>query len=104
LYNIPYDEYNYFLVVDDIYDSGVTLDNIIDLLYETSHSVLGEIFDETENYFIPTVLYTQKTKEEMHDQGIVYGRRVQRAYEEVRQETPEENPWVIFPWDERRPG
>jgi hypoxanthine phosphoribosyltransferase len=100
VYSIPYNDYKYFLVVDDLIDSGTTMDNILEVLYDTSEHVLGEEFNDIDNFFIPAVIYTQKSKKEMKDQGIIYGRRVARVYQEITQTKTKEDPWVIFPWDE----
>ena len=91
IYNIPYDEYENFLVVDDIYDKGTTMDNVIDVLIEAADDQM-EVYTDSRPHFIPCVTYTQKSKKKMKAKGIIFGRKIKKV-NGVR-------PWLIFPWDE----
>jgi hypoxanthine phosphoribosyltransferase len=87
---VDYETFDYIIVIDDIYDSGETMEG---LLY-----AFGEIaaaFEE-DTKFIPCVTFTQKKKKFMQDNGIIYGEKIKKINGV--------SPWLVFPWDEDMEG
>ncbi len=91
VYNIPYEEFKTILVIDDIYDSGESMDNVIQVLEETAQSMANDSFEGNLPVFIPCVVYTQKKKKKMVNQGIIFGRKIKKV--------DGKRPWIVFPWD-----
>ena len=85
LFMIDYESPDYIIVVDDIYDSGETMQG---LLYAMSE--IASTFKEDVK-LIPCTVFTQKSKEFMYDEGILYGSRIKKI--------DGQRPWLIFPWD-----
>jgi len=86
LYGIDFDSFDTLIVVDDIYDEGITLDTVITLLYETAFQ-----FREKDIDIIPAVLLTQAKKKTMKKKFIEYGQKVKKI--------DGKKAWVVFPWD-----
>ena len=84
--DIDYETYDNIIIVDDIYDSGITMQAILFAISEMSHA-----FDE-DCRLIPACVYTQKKKEFMQDEDILYGSRIKKI--------KGESPWLVFPWDD----
>jgi xanthine phosphoribosyltransferase len=78
---IDFESYDNFIIVDDIYDSGETMEGVLFALEQVS-----ETFNEN-CLFIPAVLYSQKSKKYLNSNGIIYGKRFKGS------------PWVVFTWD-----
>ncbi len=95
VYNIPYEEFKTILVIDDIYDSGVSMDNVIVTLEETARAMINDTFDSKAPRFIPCVVYTQKKKKTMKTGGIIWGRKIKKV--------DGVHPWLVFPWDQLTP-
>lgn len=84
VFALDYD-YQNFILVDDIYDSGTTMNNVITLITE-----MAEAFDSSVN-IIPAVVYTQQPKKELKELGITYSKKIKKI--------ENEKPWVVFPTD-----
>lgn len=82
---VDYDEYDNFIVVDDIYDSGDTMQGLLYGLGEMAAAFKADC------NFIPCVAYTQHKKKEMEAEGIIYGQKIKKVDGEA--------PWLVFPWD-----
>ncbi len=95
IYSIPYGEYKNFLVVDDIYDSGTTLDNVVDILESAADDQM-EVYTDKRPSFIPCVIYTHKKKKKMRKKGIIFGRKIKKVNGIL--------PWLTFPWDQLIPN
>ncbi len=91
VYNIPYDEAKNIIVMDDIYDSGTTLDNVMMTLEDAAQALVDHTFDSEVPNFIPCVLYTQKKKRSKR-KNIIWGRTIKKVNGK--------KPWIIFPWDD----
>jgi hypoxanthine phosphoribosyltransferase len=91
LYTIPVEDYQNFIVVDDIFDTGVTLLNIIDLLYDYTAEINKLDYDEVQTNFIPAVVYSQQPKQALENFGILAGKKIKHK--------GGDKPWVVFPWD-----
>ncbi len=87
LYHIPYEEFKNILVIDDLIDSGVSMNNIILTLNETAGELVGEVPE-----FIPCVIYTQKKKKYTKEKKIIFGRKIKKINGL--------KPWIHFPWDQ----
>lgn len=87
---IDFESYDNFIVVDDIYDTGETMQGLLYGLGEVS-AALGE-----DCLFIPAVTYTQHSKEDMQEEGILYGSKIKKE--------KGESPWLVFPWDDLEEG
>ncbi len=83
---IDYEGYDNFIVVDDIYDTGETMQSILYGLSEVS-AAFGE-----DCKFIPCVTYTQHKKKAMQNEGILYGAKIKKKDGKA--------PWLVFPWDD----
>ncbi len=93
-YNIPYEEFKTFLVIDDMIDSGTTLDNVVGILEDTAGAIIGKSFNDYVPTFIPCVVYTQKSKKKMKKmkaRNIIWGRKIKKV--------DGVHPWLMFPWD-----
>ena len=78
---IDFESFDNFIVVDDVYDSGETMEGVVFALEQIS-----ETFNEN-CVFIPAVLHSQKSKKYLKNNGIIYGKRFK------------DNPWIVYPWD-----
>ncbi len=96
IYDIPYEEFKNIIVVDDIYDSGTSMDNVIELLTSTAQSMVNDSFEDNMPTFIPCVVYTQKKKKTMKARDIIYGRKIKKV--------GGMHPWLVFPWDSLVPA
>lgn len=85
IFLIDFENFDNFIVIDDIYDSGETMDGVIFALEQISTS-----FNEDCN-FIPAVLHSQKPKKYLKNNGIIYG----KAIKPVKGKSP----WIVYPWD-----
>ena len=83
---LDYDDFDNFIIVDDIYDTGETMDNVVDLITDAINSLAEKPIE-----IIPAVIYTRYKKKKMKKKNIIFGRRTPTVYGE--------NPWLIFPWD-----
>jgi len=81
VFGVDFAAYDNFLVVDDIYDSGQTMESVIAALEEVQ-----EVFNE-ESIFIPCVVHSHKSKSYLKDTGIICARRFKG------------NPWIVYPTD-----
>ena len=81
-----YENAKKIIIIDDIYDTGDTLNQVLFLMNEASKH-----FTDREIEFIPGVLYTQKKKKFMKNTGIFYSKKIKKI-NGVK-------PWVVFPWD-----
>ena len=86
VYSIDFDGFDTLIVLDDIYDEGITMDTIVTILYETAFAFRNKDID-----IIPGVLLTQAKKKMMHQKFIEYGKKVKKINGTA--------PWVVFPWD-----
>jgi hypoxanthine phosphoribosyltransferase len=86
IYAIDYDNFDTIILVDDIYDEGITLDTIITILYETAFQFRGRDIE-----IIPGVLLTQAKKKVLKKKKIEWGIKVKKI--------KGKKPWVVFPWD-----
>jgi len=87
---VDYEAFDYIIVIDDIYDSGETMEGLLYALSEISAA-----FKE-DTKFVPCVVFTQKKKKFMEESGILYGEKIQRI--------KGKSPWLVFPWDEDMEG
>ncbi len=94
MYNIPYEDYDNIIVVDDLIDSGTTLLNVVTTLEETADDIMTPYTDRRPT-FIPCVVYTQK-KKLCKKQDIIYGRKIKKV--------DGKKPWLVFPWDSLVPN
>ncbi len=94
VYNIPYEDYDNIIVVDDMIDSSTTMLNVVAVLEETADDTLG-VYTERRPTFIPAVVYTHKKKKFMKKHDITYGVKIKKV-NGVR-------PWLVFPWDSLTP-
>ncbi len=85
LFMIDYESFDYILVIDDIFDTGETMDGLLFALGEVTGTLKEDI------KFIPCVAFTQKKKSFMEEQGIIYGSRVKKMNGK--------RPWLVFPWN-----
>jgi len=76
-------EYSTIILVDDLVDTGTTMDVLLELMYETSAK-----FDNNP-LIIPAVLYSQKTKDDYED--VIVGKYLEKYKGKSR--------WVEFPWN-----
>lgn len=90
LFLLDYETFDNFIIVDDIYDSGETMQGILYGLGEVAAA-----FKEDCN-FIPAVVYTQHSKSDMKDEGIIYGSKIKKK--------DGQSPWLVFPWDDLEDG
>jgi len=84
-FHLDYENYKQFIIVDDIYDSGATMNGLLTVLRETA-----QLFD-CHIQFIPAVVYTQHSKKKMEELGITFARKIKAINGE--------KPWVVFPSD-----
>ncbi len=94
VYNIPFEDYDNIIVVDDMVDSSTTMLNVVTILEEAADDALG-VYTERRPTFIPAVIYTHKKKKFMKKHDIIYGVKIKKV-NGVR-------PWLVFPWDSLTP-
>jgi len=81
---IDYD-YENIIVVDDLVDTGITLDVIIEIMDQ-----MAAEFDSNAA-IIPAVLYSQKSKKELAKNGTIPGKILKKG--------KGKGEWLEFPWD-----
>ena len=86
--NIDYSKVDTVIIIDDIYDSGRTMDSILYYL-ETTY----ENFCDHDIIFIGGVLYSQKKIKNLKKCGIMCAKKIKKI-DGIR-------PWVVFPWDNK---
>jgi hypoxanthine phosphoribosyltransferase len=86
---LDYDSYDTILLVDDLIDTGTT----IDVLWELMEQMSLEMRDESKKQLNiwPVVLYSQASKKSMESQGVVVGEYVKKK--------DGKSVWVDFPWN-----
>jgi len=82
---LDYDSYDHILVVDDLIDTGTTIEVLLDVMEQ-----LAEEF-ESNAAIIPCVLYTQKSKKETKKMGVIYGKSFYKKGKKSK--------WLVFPWN-----
>jgi hypoxanthine phosphoribosyltransferase len=88
---IDFDSYDNIIIADDIYDTGYTLDNIVQMMWQMAATFLEK--DEFHHLtLIPAAVYTQQPKKLMKQKEIEFGRKIKKV--------DEQKPWLVFPWDE----
>jgi len=87
VYFLDYEEYHTFVIVDDIYDTGITLDNTSAIIQDASTAMKFAVPD-----VIPVTIYSQQPKEILKEKNIIYGKIVPPTKKGKKQ-------WVVFPWD-----
>jgi hypoxanthine phosphoribosyltransferase len=86
---LDYNSYDTIIIVDDLVDTGTTIDVIWEILEQMSAEMRDPSKEEIR--LIPAVLYSQKSKKEMKDQGIVVGKYVKKK--------DGKSLWLDFPWN-----
>jgi hypoxanthine phosphoribosyltransferase len=81
LFSVDFENYQNFIVVDDIYDSGETMDGVIFALEQVASAM------DAKCNFIPAVIHAQKSKKYLDKANITYGRKFK------------DSPWIVYPWD-----
>jgi len=86
---LDYESYDNILLVDDLVDTGTTIDVLLDLMEEMAK----EMNKDSKKYpiIIPVVLYSQLNKKESKDKGLVVGEFLKRKNNKKL--------WVNFPWN-----
>jgi len=82
---LDYDSYDHILVVDDLIDTGTTMEVLLDVMEQ-----LAQEF-ESNAAIIPCVLYTQKSKKKTEKMGVIYGESLYRKGKKSK--------WLVFPWN-----
>lgn len=82
---IDFETFDNFLVVDDIYDTGDTMNGVIKTLNEVSL-----MFKEVNN-FIPVVMHSHK-KVVVEGTDLIYGKKFKKINGQ--------SPWIVYPWDD----
>jgi len=85
IFMIDFEEFDNFLIVDDMYDSGITMEGLLFAMEQVM-----ENFD-TEARLVPAVLYSHLKKKKSKEIGIVCGQSIEKI--------KGKSPWVVFPWD-----
>ncbi len=86
LYMINFEDYTNFILVDDLYDSGTTINNIRDIIRDTAG-----VFDNHNLQIIAAVAFTKHSKSFMKENSVIYGSQVPLK--------KGKSPWLVFPWD-----
>jgi len=90
VFNIPYEEYDNIIIIDDLVDRGTTLLNVTTALEETCDDMMG-VYTDNRPTFIPCAVYTKKSKKYMRKHDIIFGRKIKKVDGVA--------PWLSFPWD-----
>jgi hypoxanthine phosphoribosyltransferase len=83
---LDYDTYDTIFLVDDLVDSGTTINVVADVMEQ-----MAEEFD-TDITVVPAVLYTQQSKQLSEEDGIIYGKT-------LKKDKKGNSIWVEFPWN-----
>jgi hypoxanthine phosphoribosyltransferase len=86
---LDYDSYDTIIVVDDLVDTGTTIDVILELLDQMSEQMREPSKEEI--LLIPAVLYSQKSKKIMKKEGVIVGQFIKKK--------DEKSLWLDFPWN-----
>jgi len=82
---LDYDSYDHILVVDDLIDTGTTIEVLLDVMEQ-----LAQEFESNAS-IIPCVLYTQKSKKKTEKMGVIYGKSFYKKGKKSK--------WLVFPWN-----
>ncbi len=91
VYNIPYENYKTIIVIDDLRDSGTTIDNVMLTLMNTASATANDSLDADMPTFIAGVVYTHVSKKKMRKLNVHFGKKIKKVNGN--------RPWLVFPWD-----
>jgi len=82
---LDYDSYDHILLVDDLIDSGNTMEVLLELMEDL-------IFEfESKVAVVPCVLFTQKSKKDVENMGAIFGKSFYKKGKPSK--------WLMFPWN-----
>jgi len=80
---IDYSSYSTIILVDDLIDTGITIDVVAEIIEKNAHDMGAKLI------VIPAVLYSQKTKKQLKTKGAIVGKYLKNK----------KPLWLDFPWD-----
>jgi hypoxanthine phosphoribosyltransferase len=86
IFFLDYEDFDHFIIVDDIYDTGETMDTVVDVVADAIETLSDKTIKIT-----PAVVYTRFKKKEMARRGVKFGKKIKKL--------KKKDPWLVFPWD-----